>query len=112
MLKFVCMHAAQADATAASADDKASAAKNLGVAHRRQVEGQATLEGRMRAHIAALRHFATAFTFGTLCKGTQWCVRPPLCQPLARYQRVCHAAAVTPWLIMQELEELHAWALS
>jgi hypothetical protein len=111
-MMHACMHAcahAQADAIAASADDKASAAKNLGMAHRRQAEGQATLEARMRGHIASLGHFATALTFGTLCKGTAWWAA-------SAPKRLTRTLALSGCTVdcdipgMHALKSLHAWA--
>lgn len=66
-------HAMQAEVAAATADEKASAAKSLGAVHMRLAYMHSTLGARTRALCAAAGHFATAMTLGTPCKGADWC---------------------------------------
>ncbi|EIE19357.1 hypothetical protein COCSUDRAFT_58649 [Coccomyxa subellipsoidea C-169] len=62
----------KAVSTASTADQLASASKNLGFAHRKHASMERDFEPRMRNLCTAVRHLGNAFVFGAACKPAAW----------------------------------------
>ena len=72
----------QAVSTASTADQLASASKNLGFAHRKHASMERDFEPRMRNLCTAVRHLGNAFVFGAACKPAAWCAQTQLLTPM------------------------------